>query len=99
MHEPTHGALTWHINTQQLVAIVDPHLKRDDDYYVYKEAKDLDILCKQPDGKTELEGWCWPGSSSWVDWFNPTSHDWWIKMFRFDKFKVLPRLSCPCTHS
>ncbi|GJN90711.1 hypothetical protein Rhopal_003725-T1 [Rhodotorula paludigena] len=72
---------------RNLVAIVDPHLKRDDDYYVYKEAKELDILCKQPDGKTELEGWCWPGSSSWVDWFNPTSHDWWIKMFRFDKFK------------
>ncbi|GAA5935275.1 hypothetical protein JCM10213_003991 [Rhodosporidiobolus nylandii] len=72
---------------RKLVAIVDPHIKRDPNLYVYKEAQDLDILCKQPDGKTELEGWCWTGSSSWVDWFNPKSHEWWINLFKFDKFK------------
>lgn len=72
----------------QLVAIVDPHHKRSDDYYVFTEAKELDILCKQPDGKTDFEGWCWSGSSAWVDWFNPASHEWWSKLFSFDKFKV-----------
>lgn len=41
-----------------------------------------------PDGKTDLEGWCWTGSSVWIDWFNPKSWDWWIGMFAFDKFKV-----------
>ncbi|GAA5833625.1 hypothetical protein JCM9279_001580 [Rhodotorula babjevae] len=72
---------------RKLVAIVDPHHKRSDDYYVYTEAKELDILCKQPDGKTDFEGWCWSGSSAWVDWFNPASHEWWSKLFSFDKFK------------
>ncbi|CEQ39441.1 SPOSA6832_00983 [Sporobolomyces salmonicolor] len=72
---------------RKLVAIVDPHIKRDSSLYVYTEAQELDILTKQPDGKTELEGWCWTGSSAWIDWFNPASHDWWPKMFEFDKFK------------
>ncbi|BGP24904.1 alpha 1,3-glucosidase, glycoside hydrolase family 31 protein [Rhodotorula toruloides] len=72
---------------RKLITIVDPHIKRDPDYYIYKEAQELDILVKQPDGKSEFEGWCWPGSSSWTDWFNPKSHDWWIKQFRFDKYK------------
>jgi alpha 1,3-glucosidase len=72
---------------RQLVAIVDPHIKRTSDLYVYKEAQDLDILYKKADGKTEFEGWCWTGSSSWVDYFNPTAMSWWIGLFKFDKFK------------
>lgn len=55
---------------RQLVAIVDPHIKRVKDFYIYKEAGELDILLKNKDGK-EYEGWCWPGSSSWVDFFDP----------------------------
>lgn len=72
---------------RQLVAIVDPHIKRTSDLYVYKEAQDLDILYKRADGKTEFEGWCWTGSSSWVDYFNPKAMTWWIGLFKFDKFK------------
>lgn len=55
---------------RQLVAIVDPHIKRTSSLYVYKEAQDLDILSKTPEGN-EYEGWCWTGSSSWVDFFHP----------------------------
>jgi alpha 1,3-glucosidase len=73
---------------RQLVVIVDPHIKRDANYYVYKEAQDLDILSKQADGKSEYEGWCWPGSSSWTDFFNPVSWDWWNGLFKFNKFIV-----------
>ncbi|GAA6001422.1 hypothetical protein JCM10207_006659 [Rhodosporidiobolus poonsookiae] len=72
---------------RKLVAIIDPHIKRKHGVYVYDEARELDVLCKQPDGKTEYEGWCWTGSSSWVDWFNPKSHQWWISLFGFDRFK------------
>lgn len=72
----------------QLVAIVDPHIKRDPSLYVYTEAQELDILSKMPDGTTEFEGWCWTGSSAWTDWFNPKSWDWWIGQFTFEKFKV-----------
>ncbi|GAA6028173.1 hypothetical protein JCM8097_006897 [Rhodosporidiobolus ruineniae] len=72
---------------RKLVVIVDPHIKRTKDLYVYTEAQELDILCKKPDGKTEYNGHCWTGDSAWVDWFNPRSHEWWPKLFRFDKFE------------
>ncbi|KAK4054515.1 glucosidase II [Microbotryomycetes sp. JL201] len=71
---------------RKLVAIVDPHIKRNPNLYIYKEAQDLDILVKTNDGK-EFEGWCWTGSSAWTDWFNPKSWRWWIDQFKFEKFK------------
>ncbi|KIJ51385.1 glycoside hydrolase family 31 protein [Sphaerobolus stellatus SS14] len=67
---------------RKMVAIVDPHVKRVQDYPVYKKASELDILIKAVGGGGELEGWCWPGSSSWVDFFNPTSWNWWISLFK-----------------
>ena len=63
-----------------MVVIVDPHLKRADDYVVYRGAKDAGYLVKKADG-SEYEGWCWPGSSSWVDFFNPGSWTWWAGLF------------------
>ncbi|SGY21788.1 BQ5605_C016g08274 [Microbotryum silenes-dioicae] len=69
----------------QLVAIVDPHIKRTSSLHVYKEAQDLDVLCKDRDGN-EFRGWCWTGDSAWVDFFHPKSWDWWVSLFRFDKF-------------
>lgn len=80
----------------QLVAIVDPHIKRDPELYIYTEAQELDILSKTPDGK-EFEGWCWTGNSAWTDWLHPSSWQWWIGQFTFEKFKV--RLVSPCTAS
>jgi alpha 1,3-glucosidase len=70
-----------------MVAIVDPHVKRTDDYRIYTDAKELDVLVKRADG-SEFEGWCWPGSSVWVDFFNPNSWDWWTRMFKMDVWTV-----------
>jgi len=68
-----------------MVVIVDPHLKRADDYPVYKEAQELGVLVKQKNGQDDYEGWCWPGSSSWVDFFNPASWDFWKSLFKTSK--------------
>jgi len=65
-----------------MVAIVDPHLRRSSDYPAFKEASDLGILVKPKSGEGEYEGWCWPGGSSWTDFFDPKSWDWWRKMFK-----------------
>ena len=80
-----------------MVIIVDPHLKRESDYPVYKIASDLDVLIKPKSGESEYEGyvapptflatlirdrWCWPGSSSWIDFFNPKSWDMWVQFFK-----------------
>ena len=75
----------------QMVAIVDPHVKRADYFRIYKDALDLDILIKKADG-TNFEGWCWTGSSVWVDFFNRKSWEWWTRMFSFTTWKVTPFL-------
>lgn len=66
-----------------MVAIVDPHLKRVSSYPVYAEASEKGILIKPANGDGEFEGWCWSGSSSWVDFFHPDSVPWWISLFQF----------------
>lgn len=67
-----------------MVVIVDPHLKRDDNYPAFKQASELGILVKPKSGEGEYEGWCWPGSSSWTDFFNPAAWDWWKSMFKIE---------------
>ncbi|KAI0313324.1 alpha-glucosidase [Amylostereum chailletii] len=67
---------------RKMVVIVDPHLKRSQDYPVYRRAQELGVLVKQQNGKDDYEGWCWSGSSAWMDFFNPASYDFWQKLFR-----------------
>jgi len=78
---------------RKMVAIVDPHVKRTDSFRIYKDALDLDILIKKADG-SRFEGWCWTGSSVWVDFFNEKSWDWWTRMFSFDTWKVSRLILC-----
>ncbi|OZJ06992.1 hypothetical protein BZG36_00191 [Bifiguratus adelaidae] len=78
---------------RKLVTIIDPHIKRDDGYYIYKEARDANLFIKTPDGN-DYDGWCWPGSSSWIDYTNPLAREWWIKKFKFDDYKS----STPALH-
>lgn len=65
-----------------MVVIVDPHLKRTSNYPVYNEASEHGLLVKPKSGEGEYEGWCWSGSSSWIDFFNPASWGWWTSLFK-----------------
>jgi len=71
---------------RKMVNIVDPHIKRVPDYYVHEEAEKLDYYIKNKDGAA-YDAWCWPGSSSWVDFLNPESQSWWSDQFSFDKYQ------------
>ncbi|KAJ9049304.1 glucosidase II [Entomophthora muscae] len=73
------------IKGRKLVNIVDPHIKRDDSYYVYKEATQKGYFVKDPSGN-DFDGWCWPGSSSWVDYTLPEACKWWASLFKLDKY-------------
>jgi alpha 1,3-glucosidase len=68
-----------------MVVIVDPHLKRAQDYPAFKQASELGILVKPKSGEGEYEGWCWPGSSSWTDFFNPAAWAWWKSVFKIEE--------------
>lgn len=67
---------------RKLVIILDPHLKRSSEYWLYSEAQKQGVLVKLTDGKTEYEGWCWSGSASWLDMFDPKATTWWKEQFK-----------------
>ncbi|KAF3935329.1 Alpha-glucosidase [Dactylella cylindrospora] len=71
---------------RKVVLIIDPHIKNTENYPIVEELKSKDLAVKDKDGNI-YEGWCWPGSSHWVDCFNPAAIEWWKSLFAFDKFK------------
>ncbi|KAK0832817.1 glucosidase II [Friedmanniomyces endolithicus] len=70
---------------RKLVAIIDPHIKNEGNYYVVDELKSKDLAVHNKDDNI-YEGWCWPGSSYWIDCFNPAARTWWQFLFRYDRF-------------
>lgn len=72
---------------RRMVTIVDPHIKRDDGYYVHKEATAKGLYIKDKDGSKDYDGWCWPGSSSYLDFTNERVRSWWADQFGYDKYK------------
>ena len=68
-----------------MVTIIDPHIKVDDNYHIFKDAKDLDLYVKTSTG-ADFEGWCWPGSSQWLDYLNPKCRDYWANKFLFSAY-------------
>jgi mannosyl-oligosaccharide alpha-1,3-glucosidase len=72
---------------RKLVAIIDPHIKRKEGYWVWKEGEKKDVMVRDSGGGV-YDGWCWPGSSSWVDFTSAKAREWWATLFKFDKFKV-----------
>jgi alpha 1,3-glucosidase len=71
---------------RKLVAIIDPHIKKKDGYHVVDEMTKKDLAVHNKEGKP-YEGWCWPGSSYWVDCFNPAAISWWKTLFPYSAFK------------
>lgn len=71
---------------RKLVVIIDPHIKKLDDFTVNKQMVSQDLAIHNKDDDT-YEGWCWPGSSNWVDCFNPKANEWWKTLFKYDFFK------------
>lgn len=72
---------------RKMVTIVDPHVKIDDAYPIYKEAKNKGYYVKKDDGSTDFDGWCWPGSSTYLDVTNPEVREWWASKFSLSSYK------------
>jgi mannosyl-oligosaccharide alpha-1,3-glucosidase len=71
---------------RKLVVIIDPHIKNTGSYPVVDELKSKDLAVHNKENNI-FEGWCWPGSSHWIDAFNPAARTWWKSLFTYDKFK------------
>ncbi|XP_075478258.1 putative glucan 1,3-alpha-glucosidase [Primulina tabacum] len=70
---------------RHMVTIVDPHIKRDESYYIHKEASQKGYYVKDATGK-DFDGWCWSGSSSYLDMLSPEIRSWWAGKFSFDSY-------------
>ncbi|KAL2266452.1 hypothetical protein VTJ83DRAFT_5804 [Remersonia thermophila] len=70
---------------RKLVTINDPHIKNVDGYPVAQELRSKGLAVRNKDGNI-FDGWCWPGSSNWIDGFSPAAREWWASLFRYDKF-------------
>jgi alpha 1,3-glucosidase len=51
---------------RKMVTIIDPHIKKDEGYHIYTEAKGLGYFVKNSNNE-DYEGWCWPGASYYLD--------------------------------
>lgn len=71
---------------RKMVTIVDPHIKRDNNYHIHKEATAKGLYIKDKDGK-DFDGWCWPGQSSYLDFTDTNVRRWWAEQFSVDKYE------------
>ena len=63
------------------VAIIDPGIKIDKDYWVYQEALANDYFCRRADGPY-MKGKVWPGECNFPDYTDPKVREWWAGLFK-----------------
>jgi alpha-glucosidase len=64
----------------RVVTIIDPGVKQDSLYPLYREGVEQDLFCKLPNGKI-LSGIVWPGWSAYPDFTNPKTRAWWGRQY------------------
>eukprot|EP00347_Sterkiella_histriomuscorum_P017483 403349187 len=98
-HEPYHSTMKQEIRKsgRKLVVITDPHIKASVDYFVYDKGMDLqdtidplsgdyrNIFIQQKSG-IPFEGFCWPGESNWIDFFNKKACEFWGNLYNYKVF-------------
>ncbi|XP_023175225.1 neutral alpha-glucosidase AB [Drosophila hydei] len=75
---------------RHLVVIIDPHIKRDNAYFFHQDCTENGYYVKTREGN-DYEGWCWPGSASYPDFFNPVVRDYYASQYSLSKFKTVSK--------
>jgi len=63
------------------IVIIDPGIKIDNEYNVFKEGLEKDYFCKRADGPY-MKGKVWPGECYFPDFTNPEVREWWSELFK-----------------
>ena len=63
------------------MVIIDPGIKIDFDYDVFKEGLEKGYFCKRQDGPY-VQGKVWPGECYFPDFTNPEVREWWGGLFQ-----------------
>ncbi|WP_299462275.1 TIM-barrel domain-containing protein, partial [Mucilaginibacter sp.] len=67
-------------NGFKTVVIIDPGIRVDDNYSVFKEGKENKYFCRRCDDYF-MEGHVWPGRCQFPDFTNPEVRAWWGGLF------------------
>lgn len=62
-----------------IVTIIDPGVKKDEGYGIYKQGMDKDLFCKKDNGEV-FYGNSWSGVTAFPDFFKEETHDWWATL-------------------
>ncbi|KAL5110032.1 Neutral alpha-glucosidase AB [Taenia crassiceps] len=79
-------------NGRRLVVVVDPHIKSDHSWSTCSKGRSEGLFVKGADNSTDFDGWCWPGSSYWPDFYRPEVVDWWANLFTGGEFLSKDRM-------
>ncbi len=63
------------------VVMIDPGIKIDKDYWVYREAMEKGYFCRRGDGPY-MHGKVWPGECNFPDFTNPEVREWWAELYK-----------------
>ncbi len=63
------------------IVIIDPGIKIDPTYSVYKEGLESDYFCRRADGPL-MKGSVWPGLCNFPDYTRPEVREWWAGLFK-----------------
>ncbi|CAD5223769.1 unnamed protein product [Bursaphelenchus okinawaensis] len=72
--------------SRSVVTIVDPHVKKDENYPTYQLAKERDYYVKNAGGQSDYEGDCWPGRSSYLDLLNPQVREYLADRYLLENY-------------
>ncbi|KRX50810.1 Neutral alpha-glucosidase AB [Trichinella murrelli] len=71
---------------RKMVAVIDPHIKKDENWDLYQEALEKDYYVKDVNNRV-YEGWCWPGAAVYLDFLNPEVRKWYANKYQFSEYK------------
>jgi alpha-glucosidase len=72
----THLSKQLHEDGVRLVTILDPCVKKDNQYFLYQEGKEQHYYCTLPNGKP-VTAQVWPGWSVFPDFTHSETRTWW----------------------
>ncbi|SKB96754.1 alpha-glucosidase [Sphingobacterium nematocida] len=68
-------------NGFKTVVMIDPGIKVDEDYWVFKEGHDNKYFCRRGDDYF-MEGFVWPGRCQFPDYTDPEVRQWWGTLYK-----------------
>lgn len=73
-------------SNRKLIAIINPHFKRETGYFVHDNATRYNYYMKDRYGSSDYIGKSWPGDSSWLDLKNPDARNYYKSLFSLNTY-------------